>query len=68
MFNKIKGLFQKKVSVQPNINQMVYDHLIAIARLSLIKPITLYKETRNVQSNADYLMKMAEEIKKNTNG
>jgi len=68
MFNKIKGLFQKKVSVQPNINQMVYDHLIAIARLSLIKPITLYKEARNVQSNADYLMKMAEEIKKNTNG
>lgn len=67
MLNKIKNWLNKgRVQEMRNEaeKQMVYDHLIAIARLSMIKPSTLYKEARNVESNSDYLVRMAEEMKK----
>lgn len=48
-----------------NYNQIqnTNDNLIAIARLSMIKPEVLVREARNIQSNAEYLLKMVEAIK-----
>jgi hypothetical protein len=68
MFNKIKQLFKRednsRLLKEQAEKQMVYDTIIAIARLSLIKPTTLVREAKNMESNADYLLKMAEELKK----
>ncbi|MCK9370311.1 hypothetical protein M0R04_10425 [Candidatus Dojkabacteria bacterium] len=68
MLNKIKELINRKRNLaiinREAEKQLLYDHLIAIARLSMITPKTLFKEARNVQSNAEYLMRMAEEMKK----
>ena len=65
MLNKIKSLFSKKEVVNRDAmeKQMLYDHIIAIARLSMIKPSTLFKEARNVEANTEYLVKMAELMK-----
>ena len=56
-----------QVSVM-NYNQLqnTNDNLIAVARLSLIKPEVLVREARNVQANAEYLLKMVE-AQKNEN-
>lgn len=75
MFNRInriqtaiKGLFGKKRAQEEyrsqREKQMLYDHIVAIARLSMIKPQTLFKEARNVKANAEFLMRMAEEMNK----
>ena len=64
--NKLKNFLNRKKlqqDIELHQKQMIYDHLIAIARLHMIKPSTLYKESRNVQANAEYLMRMAEEMK-----
>lgn len=64
MFGKIKSLFKKDVVNRDAMEkQMLYDHIIAIARLSMIKPSTLYKEARNIEANTEYLLKMAELMK-----
>lgn len=36
------------------------DNLVAVARLSLIKPDVLVREARNIKANAEYLLKMVE--------
>lgn len=36
------------------------DHIIALARLTFIKPERLVEEAKNVQANADYLLKMTQ--------
>lgn len=40
--------------------QSTNDNLIAVARLSLIKPDILVREARNIKANAEYLLKMIE--------
>lgn len=64
MFGKIKSLFKKDVVNRDAMEkQMLYDHIIAIARLSMIKPSTLFKEARNMEANTEYLLKMTELMK-----
>lgn len=36
----------------------VLNHLLAVARLSMIKPEVLVRESRNVKANNEYLLKM----------
>jgi hypothetical protein len=69
MINRFKAFIAKfkkpsqleQVTIM-NYNQLqnTNDNLIAIARLSLIKPEVLVREARNIQSNAEYLLKMVE--------
>jgi len=76
---KIKELFKKKLKPQEKalvilfeevkktqaILNTVEEHVIAIARLSLIKPDRLKTESKNNKANADYLLRMVENEKKN---
>ena len=70
--NKIVAKFKKSSQLEQvtimNYNQLqnTNDNLIAVARLSLIKPEVLVREARNVQANAEYLLKMVE-AQKNEN-
>ncbi len=64
IINKLKELFNKKEIITINHDQALYDHLIAMARLSLIKPERLVKEAQNTKANADYLLRMIEAMKK----
>jgi len=70
--SKIKELFRKKMNDEQKVLVMLSnnqkasdDHLIALARLSFIKPETLAREAKNVQANAEYLVKMIEAVKEN---
>jgi len=66
IINKVKAYFKKPSQLEQvtimNYNQLqnTNDNLIAVARLSLIKPEVLVREARNVQANAEYLLKMVE--------
>jgi hypothetical protein len=74
---KIKELFKKRLKPQEKalvilfeeikktqaILNTVEEHVIAIARLSLIKPDRLKKESKNNKANADYLLRMVENEK-----
>ena len=65
-FKQIIAKFKKPSQLEQvtimNYNQLqnTNDNLIAVARLSLIKPEVLVREARNVQANAEYLLKMVE--------
>ena len=48
-----------------NKQQIQDEYIIAIARLSFIKPETLLREVNNVRANAEYLLKLIEETEKN---
>jgi len=71
LINRIISKFKKPSQLEQvtimNYNQLqnTNDNLIAVARLSLIKPEVLVREARNVQSNAEYLLKMVEAQKEN---
>lgn len=71
LYKKIIELIKKPSRLEQvtvmNYNQLqnTNDNLIAIARLSLIKPDVLVREARNVKSNAEYLVKMIEALKEN---
>ena len=39
-------------------------HLIALARLAFIKPAQLVREAQNNKDNAEYLLKMTNELQK----
>lgn len=73
LFNKIIAKFKKpnqleEVAVMTyNQLQNTNDNLIAIARLSLIKPEALVREARNVQANGEYLLRMVEVLEQNKN-
>ena len=41
-------------------DQALADHIIALARLMPIRPERLVEEARNIQANADYLLKMSQ--------
>lgn len=66
--NKLKLKFSKPSQLEQvtimNYNQIqrTNDNLIAIARLSMIKPEVLVREARNVQANGEYLFKMIETL------
>lgn len=47
-----------------NTSKMQNEHLIAIARLSFIKPSALVRESRNYKKNAEFLNEMLKEIRK----
>ena len=66
MFNKIKNLFKRKPTEKllQDKDKMLYDHIIALSRLSLIKPEMLVKESKNVKANGEYLYKMIIENEK----
>jgi len=49
----------KMAHLQGRINQ-IEDHLIAIARLSLITPERLLEESKNVVANLEYVQKLIE--------
>jgi hypothetical protein len=61
---------RKKKDDATNANLKAMNaHLIALARLSFIKPKDLVREARNAKANTDYLYQMIEEgenEKKNT--
>ena len=64
--NKIVAKFKKSSQLEQvtimNFNQLqnTNDNLIAVARLSLVKPEVLVREARNIQANGEYLLKMVE--------
>lgn len=66
LINKLTARFKKPSQLEQvtvmNYNQLqnTNDNLIAVARLSLIKPEVLVREARNIQANAEYLLKMIE--------
>jgi hypothetical protein len=66
LINKLISKFRKSDELEQVVRATYYslqnsnDNLIAIARLSLIKPEVLVREARNVQANSDYLLKMIE--------
>lgn len=76
----IKELFKRKLSKKElalvtifeelkrtqAILSLVEEHIIAVARLSLIKPDRLKEESKNSKANAEYLEKMLE-VKDETN-
>jgi hypothetical protein len=72
MFNFIKKLLTKRqkpdygqaVSVLSESQARTNDLVIAIARLSFIKPQTLLREVRNTKANGEYLFSLIEELKK----
>jgi hypothetical protein len=48
-------------------NQALNDHILALARLSFIKPENLYREANNNKANTEYMLKLLE-IKKGGEG
>ena len=62
IINKFKKPSQLEQVTIMNYNQLqnTNDNLIAVARLSMIKPDVLVREARNIQANAEYLLKMVE--------
>jgi hypothetical protein len=72
LFHKIQSLIHRPTKEEVAIVQMynmvnnLNDHLIALARLAFIKPEALHREAKNVKSNAEYLLKMIEEMKNET--
>jgi hypothetical protein len=62
LISKFKKPSQLEQATLINNNQIqgLGDNLIAVARLSLIKPEVLVREARNIQANAEYLLKMVE--------
>ena len=82
MWKKIKSLFKltnhtklsdrladdKLKMANMNMRQNNTDnHLIALARLTFIKPEVLYRESQNIKANGEYLLKLLEEQQKNVN-
>ena len=65
--NKIKTYFLRHKARKEAIKVLGHSlrttdaHLVAIARLSFIKPSLLTKEAKNHKANAEYLLKMTEE-------
>ena len=59
---KIKDIFKRKPDQKLEEVQRLLtinnDHLIAIARLSFIKPSRLVTEAQNTKENAEYLLEM----------
>ncbi len=68
ILNKIKSWFPKKglnkdqqiIMSLINAFTISQNHLIAMARLTFIKPEVLNREAKNIKSNAEYLFKMIE--------
>ena len=73
MFKKIKELFSKQKQLRQeeqiraimtiveaviNSQEISDSHLIALARLSFIKPEVLVREGHNIKGNAEYLLEM----------
>ena len=55
----IVAVYEELKRTQSILN-MVEEHVIAVARLSLIKPDRLKEESKNNKANAEYLTKMLE--------
>jgi hypothetical protein len=70
LYQKIKNKILKPRMEQVVIGLIAEDqktlhtYLVALARLSFIKPEVLAREIKNVQANAEYLYKMLEELEK----
>jgi len=58
MFNWIKRLFRDDFK---RSQEAMNANLIAVARLSFIKPSTLLREALNTKANTEYLLEMIKE-------
>lgn len=65
---KVKGWLKGKPNKELEAlkaSQKAHDtFLIALARLTFIKPSNLMREAQNIKANAEYLLKMTEEVQK----
>lgn len=74
MIKKIKQIFGKRKAKKQQNREMIKAiianvkatdaHLIALARLSFIKPAELVREAQNAKANAEYIVKMTETLQK----
>jgi hypothetical protein len=68
MFNKIKSFFSRpskfdqlifnELQETKQLIAMLDNHLIALARITLVTPDRLQKESINVQANTEYLQSL----------
>jgi len=69
LIDRIKSWFPKKKLTREQqmlVNladafSISHNHLIAMARLTFIKPQVLVREAKNIKANGEYLLKMLEE-------
>jgi len=55
MFKLFKNLFKKKIDTE---KEWMINMIIAMARLSMIKPEILNRESKNINRNHEFLIKL----------